>query len=135
MAFSKLNLFMKTKFNPLIIAFVLSSILCRAQETQESSFLKHDIGFNTNFIIGDLFQSSETPFSIMYKRYTSPTKAIRIGMDLNFGSSDSKGQNSSPTNMYYDSKSIYVALVVGREWQNIISKRWMFYYGIDLVPS
>jgi hypothetical protein len=97
--------------------------------------LKNDIGFNTNFIVGQLFQSTATPFTFLYKRYTAPTKAIRLGFDARYQNQKNEGQNNAPNNYYNNVNDAYFSLTIGREWQRLISKRWTFYGALDLAPS
>lgn len=93
---------------------------------------QNDIGFNTTFALQGVFNSGQTPFSLMYKRYKSENKAWRLGFDsfLNINKTDSKTSTSNFT----DYSSGYAGLVVGMEKQQQIDKRWTWYYGGDFVP-
>jgi hypothetical protein len=92
--------------------------------------LKNDIGFNTTFFLNNIFQSSSTPFSIMYKKYQTPDKAYRFGIDTNF----SIRKNSGIGN-FTDQTSYSLSVVLGKEKQNRAWKAWVWYYGLDIVPS
>ena len=109
-------------------------VLCFALPSSSQDTLglriKSDIGFNTTFFLNNIFQSSSTPFSIMYKKYKSPYKAYRFGIDANFAT-----RNGSGTGNYSNITSYNVSVVFGKEKQNRIWKAWVCYYGLDFVPS
>lgn len=102
-----------------------------AQEESQKSFQK-DIGFNTTFILQGIFQPNQTPFSLMFKKYTSENQAIRFGIDAFFNLNNSDANTGSSS--YSNSSSASLSFAVGKEFQKPIEKRWTWYYGGDLVP-
>lgn len=121
---------MKNTF--LIIVFMAFVSSLPAQDQQD---YRRDIGFSTNFIIGQVYQSSpQAPFSVMLKRYTSTEKAFRIGLDALFDIASSKG-NNNPQDNYSDQNNLSLSLVLGKEFQRNISRHWCWYWGIDLAPK
>lgn len=113
--------------------FMLCSILSNAQEAEEvKQSYQRDIGFNTTFILQGIFQSNQTPFSLMFKQYTSEHQAIRIGVDglFNLNKTDANTSSSSYSNTSYASFS----LALGKEFQKPIDQRWTWYFGGDIVP-
>lgn len=83
----------------------------------------------------DYFQSgSSSPFTLMYKRYTSAVVAKRFGIGGNFHRSEDV-RNFSNTSPYGDHSSAIINLIVGKEAQRTITKSWYWYYGGDLMPS
>jgi len=121
---------MKTLIAPFFFLFFVSYL--QAQDSPVPPTYKNDIGFNTTFALQGVFNSGETPFSLMYKRYKTENKAWRLGMDtyVNITKTDSKSSTSS----FMDISSGYIGLVAGMEKQNRIDKRWVWYYGGDFVP-
>jgi len=114
------------------MTFTLASY---AQENNapENSPYRKDLGFNTSFILNGVFQLQSTPFSIMYKMYGAENKALRLGLDANIQSSKSDGEviNGSYTN----SSSVVISLSVGKEFQQHLGEKWIWYYGVDVAPS
>ena len=119
---------MKNLITP--FSFVLFINCLQAQDTPVS--YQNDIGFNTTFALQGVFNSGQTPFSLMYKKYKSENKAWRLGFDtfLNINKTDSKTSSSN----FSDNSSGYVGLVAGMESQKPIDKRWTWFYGADFVP-
>jgi hypothetical protein len=115
---------------------LLLSCLCSiawAQEEPASDAYRHDIGFNTTFILQGIFNSNQTPFSIMYKKVVDNHKATRFGFNiqLNVDSNSPEGTNTS----YIDESNGYFAFSFGKELQQPIgSSKWIWYYGGDFEP-
>jgi hypothetical protein len=125
---------MKTKL--LVTSLLVSCALCsfaQAQENETKTF-KHDIGFNTAFILQGVFNTnSSTPFTLMYKTYQNDKKALRFGVGGSFNVNDfnDKAVNSN----YYNNSNISINISVGKEFQQSISQKWMWYSGGDIVSS
>jgi hypothetical protein len=119
---------MKYSITPFFL--FLSAYCLHAQDAPVT--YNNDVGFNTTFALQGVFNSNQTPFSLMYKKYVAEKRAWRLGVDtyVNINKTDSKTSTSSFT----DYSSGYVGLVVGMEKQNQIDKRWVWYYGGDFVP-
>jgi hypothetical protein len=123
----------------MIWKFILSSLLMslsycfvNAQENPELKF-KHDVGFNTSFVLQGIFNSSQTPFSFMYKTYKKQHKATRYGLDMTLNLDDNDPQSSS--SYYSNYSAAYIALTLGKEIQMpITTSRWIWYLGGDLIP-
>jgi hypothetical protein len=125
---------MKTRL--LVLAFVLAVISAHAQENNsEFPSYKRDLGFNTYFILQGLFQSQQAPFSVMYKTYTSEMTAFRLGFNGSFSSNNPDVNVALPNQNYYDNSEAYIELTIGREFQNQLGGKWMWYYGLDLLPT
>ena len=83
-----------------------------------------------------MFNSNQTPFSLMYKKYTSENRAIRLGASINTNWNKAHPSDSSYFNFTNVSNSYAdVSLVIGKEIQKSISPKWIWYYGADLVPA
>ena len=119
---------MKNLITPFLLLFSVDYL--HAQDAPVS--YQNDIGFNTTFVLQGLFNSDQTPFSLMYKKYKAEKKAWRLGVDtyMNINKTDTKTSTSNFT----DFSSGYVGLVVGLELQKQIDKRWVWYYGGDFLP-
>jgi hypothetical protein len=114
------------------ILFALTCIISNAQEGN-GSYTK-DLGFNTYFVLRGILETDQTPFSLMYKKYKSETKATRLGISLSGYHYKTSGDNS--TN-YVDQSSISLALSFGKEFQKNLDDRnkWIWYYGGDIIPN
>lgn len=109
-----------------------SALLSYGQDsTTTSNPFKHDIGFSTNFLLNGIFNSSGTPFTLVYKKYTSDFKATRFGADLFLGYNNISGS----ANYYATYSSGTFQLSIGREYQKPINTRWCWYYGGDIFAS
>ena len=75
-----------------------------------------------------------TPVSVMYKRYNAENRALRIGLDLSLNISNTDG-NALPNDNYSDASTLAVSLLIGKEFQEALGGRWMWYYGADLAPT
>jgi hypothetical protein len=127
---------MKSKilFSGLIL--FLSVFTSHAQDSVTPSTVtepmyKQDLGFNTNFIFDGIFRSEQTPFTVMYKKYSSQNQALRLGVQLNFSS---ERNDAEPTNVNPNYSSIDLQFAIGKEFQRSLPKNWTWYYGGDLVP-
>lgn len=121
---------MKTK-NPLVALLLLLTVTSFAQENPESTYSK-DIGFNTTFLFQGILNSGETPFSIMFKKYTSENKANRFGLNLYMNLNN---ENINQGNVNYQvNSSASVSVNVGREIQKPITIKWVWFYGGDIIP-
>lgn len=121
-------------FLPLLFLFVVSSAQKKSADTVYNH--KHDIGFNTIFVFNGILNPSRTPFSVMYKRYTKNNQAFRMGMTsgLNLFKYDPSSTFDS-TNTTYSTNSYYnLSLTFGKEFQRVIGTKWVWYYGVDVVP-
>ena len=119
---------MKNFISPFLLLLSVHGL--HAQDAPVS--FQNDIGFNTTFALQGVFNSNQTPFSLIYKRYSAEKKALRLGVDtyVNINKTDSKTSTSTFDDFSYG----YVGLVVGMEFQKQIDKRWVWYYGGDFVP-
>lgn len=119
---------MKNFSVPVILLTI--SFLSNAQDDQNP--FSRDIGFNTNFILSGIFESDQTPFSVMYKKYTSQNKATRLGLSISAQFNNTSGDIA--TN-YNNTSATDLSFSWGVELQKSLSKHWVWYYGIDVIPS
>jgi hypothetical protein len=104
----------------------------QAQENEPKSF-NQDIGFNTTFILQGVFNASNTPFSLMYKKYTDEKKALRFGVSVAFEMRDAndKVSNAETHNLL----TYNIRFSVGKEFQKHLTPKWTWFSGGDIVPS
>ncbi len=114
-------------------SLLMSFCYCFAYAQEDTvSMYRHDLGFNTTFILQGIFNSSETPFSLMYKTYKKEGKATRYGLEVSFNLDDNKPENNS--SYYTNTSSGSFDFVFGKENQNhITNTRWVWFYGGDLI--
>jgi hypothetical protein len=124
---------MKTKL--LLAGVMLCYASCLSAQEKPADNFKHDIGFNTYFVLRGIIESEVTPFSLMYKRYTSETKAIRLGIDASLSITNNSGDPNVPSSDYSNNSFVAIGLSIGKEYQKHLSPKWIWYYGADLVPS
>jgi hypothetical protein len=119
----------------LLIA-LLSSLLYSAsgQSNDPDGNYKRDVGFNTVFILQGVFNSNSTPFSLMYKKYTSDNRALRFGTSININLNRDNPSNNSTSN-YSKTSYASISAAFGKEFQKLITTKWTWYYGGDLIPS
>jgi hypothetical protein len=122
---------MKTNLLVFAILLTVSTTVIAQENNDQPETLDQDLGFNAVFIFQGLFQSQQAPFSVMYKKYTTDCKAIRMGMDISFSSY----KNSGDANAYQDNTSGEIGLTIGVERQQSLGGKWIWYYGIDGVPT
>jgi hypothetical protein len=116
----------------LAMSCVLTSVLAQENETVQ---LKHDIGFNTNFVIQNIFDATQTPFDLMYKTYRSENKAIRYGISFFASTRNSESHSTSSNNSYSDYSYFSLSPSIGKEFQSVINKHWVYYYGGDMIAT
>ena len=112
------------------LTLVIFTTTSHAQENSQGSFTR-DIGFNTTFILEGLLNAEESPFSIMYKKYVTQNKANRFGIDVSVNISETDG---SATGAYSENSHLSIRLNIGREVQEPINEKWVWFYGGDLIP-
>jgi hypothetical protein len=69
----------------------------------------------------------------MYKKYTAENKALRLGLDAGFYMTEFKDHAASGN--YGDNSNIQISFSVGKEFQQRLGEKWLWYYGGDVVPS
>jgi hypothetical protein len=104
-----------------------------AQDNKSVDDYKRDVGFNTAFILQGVFNSNSTPFSLMYKKYTTRKQVWRFGTNLNVSINRDNYINSTSFNP--NNSFVYVSVSLGKEFQKRITTKWVWYYGGDLIPS
>ena len=121
---------MKILITPFLLLLFVSYL--QAQDAPVPASYKNDIGFNTTFALQGVVDAGQTPFSLMYKKYRTQDIAWRLGIDtyVSISNTDSKTSTSS----FVENSAGYVGTVIGMERQNKIDKRWVWYYGGDVVP-
>jgi hypothetical protein len=118
-----------------LLVFTLLLCVSRTASAQDEPDFKHDIGINTFIVLNGILETSQTPFSLMYKTYNAQNRATRLGVDLSINLYNSKREQTM--NAKTDQRQDYatISFVVGREFQRGIAKKWILYYGGDLVPQ
>jgi hypothetical protein len=119
---------MKTKITILLLLVVTYSF---GQELPDLKAYSKDIGFNTNFLLNGIINSSGNPFDLMLKKQKTSNKAVRYGIQLFTDITTSTYQSSG----YYQQRDYYsFSVSIGKEKQLQLSKKWIFYYGGDVAP-
>ncbi|MBY0432880.1 MAG: hypothetical protein K2U26_02095 [Cyclobacteriaceae bacterium] len=115
-----------------VIYLCFMSILAIGQ-TEQADSVKNHIGFNTAFLFSNIFQTSPnaSPFTIMYKRQVKGSQAIRFGAGMLLSTRNSKQSNSSTISENFSN----FQLSIGKEFQKILDKHWMWYWGGDVTGT
>jgi hypothetical protein len=116
--------------NYYILSFLLFISMAAFAQEDQISFTR-DIGFNTNFIFRGIFETDQTPFSLMYKKYQSDDKAVRLGLSVSAQLSNTSGDAGN----YNNTSSIGLSFSWGKEFQKKLSNHWTWYFGYDVIPS
>ena len=104
-----------------------------AQEA-EKTFNRNEIGLNaTTFIANFLSLSSDSPnpghYLLNYRLYSTPTKAFRVGFNLNVANQNEKIDFNTDQAV----NSQLLNLRIGWERQVHIKQRWGIMYGFDVL--
>nr|WKN39399.1 hypothetical protein K4G66_11925 [Tunicatimonas sp. TK19036] len=111
--------------------FLLLTTSAYAQDTTSATFYKHDVGFNTSFVLNSLFGTeNSSSFDLMFKQQISPSRANRLGISLDYYTMN----GTTVSGMQLDEIRFNLALTLGKEWQQTLSTRWRWYGGGDVVP-
>jgi hypothetical protein len=113
------------------VLLCLLAITLYSQDLPDLKAYSKDIGFNTNFLFDGIFNTTGSPFDLMLKKQKMSHLANRFGLSL-YANISTNTRNGSGYNYKYDNYSL--SLSFGKEKQNQLSKRWIFYYGADLAP-
>ena len=122
---------MKRILLSILVVFIAISV--HSQHQDSTRIFKKDFGFNTNLILSSLINQGSAPFSLMYKIYTKPDKAIRIGLTASFSNSNTSGKILNAG--YSTNNNGDIALTLGKEKQKHLFGKWDYYYGGDLLPN
>ncbi len=117
------------------IAFLLAFVLVTPTFAQTDS-LRREIGFSTQIIFDNIFESQGAPFNLMFKKQMKDNTWIRYGLEthINLGNTDREGD----TQYFNTSSETYGAAVspsIGLEKRVHLHERWKFIYGADLAAS
>lgn len=104
--------------------------------TSSTNNYKHDIGFNTSFILEGILNTGGNSLSLLYKTYDSDHTAWRFGINGSVSSSKNSADQVTGSQATYRAEytSVSVDLTIGREFQKPINQKWIWYYGADLNP-
>ena len=127
----------------IVIAFIAFSVSSVAQNTDTTKQdLKNEIGIDATYFIKNILNFGGGGFYPAYYSYYSDNyfisykrvfkdKAIRFAMGGVFNIDEDIDGGSSVNN--YIDKGYKISTRLGFEFRNYFSKRWMFYYGADLL--
>lgn len=111
------------------LSLFLVYLSASSQELPDLKAFKHDIGFNTTFLLNGIVSASTSPFDLMYKIQKSSSQAIRLGASVYVNTFTN---TYSSISNYQISKNYDFQATFGKEWQKQITRLWIFYYGGDL---
>ena len=123
---------MKTLLVTLIFFIQLPIVF--GQDSTTNTF-KNQLGVDATFFIKTYFQFNEFTgnpipnYMLTYKRNfekSSFRSAFGVNFESFFPNSAFDGDNNN-----YHNKSFDFVASAGWEWRSMISKRWLFYYGVD----
>lgn len=128
---------MKTKFQyalrlllPSFAVFFFSSGYAQEEPTKD---FKRDIGFNSAIVLNGIFDATSTPFELLYKKYKTSNKATRYGLNLDARISTTDQKSGQFIANYVNESSIFLSPSIGKEFQDRLSDRWVWYYGADAI--
>ncbi len=114
------------------IALSTIAFIATAQTASEEKKYSNDVGFNTTFLLNGVFNSGQTPFTLMYKKYKDNNNPLRFGVRLNANLSDINEKSQST---YSNQSNLNFSAVIGKEFQKEINQNWVWYFGGDIIPS
>ncbi|AHM60497.1 hypothetical protein D770_11200 [Flammeovirgaceae bacterium 311] len=113
-----------------VILIVLLALLYANPSVAQTDSLKREIGFSTQIIFDNIFESSGSPVELMLKKRTGENKWMRYGLGL----TGSHHDNAYTRNGNFKTSSTYLSISpsVGIEHRNPLLKKWHILYGGDL---
>jgi hypothetical protein len=110
------------------LLLIINSFFLSAQEKPEFKFdpmtKRNQIGVDSKAIIESFFKETPVVWRFFYKYQYKNLHAFRLGLSGQFSTSkDAGGTNRN--------SGYWMGVNSGYEWQRIISKRWLWYYGIE----
>jgi hypothetical protein len=116
----------------LTLAFCLLILSSNAQEKPE---YKSELGVNATAFIANYFNlggvSSNNPYLIDFKYIITENVAIRSSLNFDYSNNNIEQQTARRT--YF--KNSIVDLRVGAEKRNQLSKKWTWFYGVDIIAG
>ncbi|HYG14532.1 MAG TPA: outer membrane beta-barrel protein [Bacteroidia bacterium] len=113
---------------------ILSAITAFGQDTEEEETPRNQLGINATLFIKQFLTLSNTtqplnnPFLITYKHNLANNVWLRAGVGATYDESKNNPNDGSPMST---SNNMTTNLRAGVEWQHGITKRWLFYNGVD----
>jgi hypothetical protein len=124
----KIILFMKTRTTLLLLLFCVC-FTAKAQTLDSLAHYRHSLGIITSPALAKLFSSNrELPIGLIYRLKLRSDANLRISF---LASHDNENFTSSGTNYKANWSNSYFQITSGFEWQQILSGRWILYYGIE----
>lgn len=127
----------KYLFYALLLISVTSTL--QAQQKDSITVYRNDIGFNTTILLNGILNTPtygtypDVPLDLLYKRQLKSNKALRLG--INASIDNQTQQTNLTTGQDNQFQSVELNLIAGKEWQSILSKRWIWYGGADIIPQ
>lgn len=125
-----------------LIILLCAGLLVHSQSTENPEPVRKNIigidatSFLAQFTFGGYYDPlsypylNPGPYILEYKRQLGKP-VLRLGLGGNLdGSYEKDGPNSSTDSKRYNA---YTDMRAGLEWQNKLSKRWQFNYGLDIL--
>lgn len=123
---------------PFLLIFLFCSVKAQDKVVQNITYenfivndtiYRYQVGINSHFALEGLFNDSlRKPVELMIRRQVSLSQAVRfriLGITENFKWEDSDDARETHKSTF--------GIALGYEWQNLLSKRWKFYYGSELL--
>lgn len=105
---------------------------CANTAVAQSDSTNTEIGFSTQFVFDNIFQSSSAPFELILKKQTKSNLWMRYGIGADFA--DNIEVESLHT-FERQHQNTYLRVSIGTEKRKQLSNKWLLLYGADLQAS
>jgi hypothetical protein len=113
------------------VMFLIAAMLCCALTSTfaQTDTLRNEVGFGTNILFHNFFNSTSAPFDLMYRRH-SGKGFVRIGGAVSLHSDQEVRDFSSNYKEWHR-----IEINLGKEWRADLASRWQLNYGSDITAS
>ncbi|WP_224996762.1 hypothetical protein [Cesiribacter sp. SM1] len=103
---------------------VLLALLYAMPSTAQTDSLRREIGFSTQIIFDNIFESGGAPFELMLKKRRGENSWMRYGLQAYYGSNEYVDFNHN-----HSHSSVSFSPSAGIEKRKALSSSWQFLYG------
>lgn len=112
---------------------MLLALLYARPSVAQTDSLTREVGFSTQIIFDNIFQSGVAPFELMLKKKKNESKWMRYGIGLSvFQGKDKDSPNAINEHTYFQTS---ITPSLGMEKRVMLAEKWKFLYGGDIFTG
>lgn len=120
-----------SKLVSLSLALCATASAATAQTVDSTTTYKHHLGLTASPVLDGFFKNNRSlPLGLLYKRQVKPNQAVRARVVGQYTSRDTA--NYAQLQDGTGSKEWELQAFIGYEWQRHISRRFSWYYGVEV---